>query len=199
MKKKLVIFILVCVLLVGCGKQKTTSDQSDQSDTQENNVEQSNEDTSAETIPIEEGFIDSETSFDCTRYIFSCTGIKEYTELPGESYTDQPEAGKVYLVLFLNVKNHTTKNLYFTPNGLESEVDGEKIETSYLCNEPDGYQPIFGDIGLHNEKSGFIVWQVPEDWSELSFTYTGLEFSEQIKFSGKITKEMLFDPPEIEE
>lgn len=184
---------------MGCGKQGTESDQSDQIINQENDADQPDEVNQTEDNSIEEGFIDNETSFDCTRYVFSCIGIKEYSDLPGESYTDQPDDGNVYLVLFLNVKNHTNDELYFTPNGFETEVDGKNIDTSYLVNTPDDYQPVFGNIGPRNEKSGFIVWQVPKDWDELSFTYTGLEFSEKIKFSSKITKEMLFDPPEIDE
>lgn len=201
--KKAFFILLICILTFsGCGKNQ----EQDQTAEQEQNTDQDQSTSQGEDVtvqPIEneepeiqEGVMDAENSFDCGNYVFTCIGLKEYGKLEGEDYTDIPEDGNVYLVMFVNVKNQTADDLYFTPNELTATVDGQAVENTFLVNDPAGYESVFRSIGFRNEWSGYIVWQVPENWSEFSYEYNGLSFSDNISVSGSFTRESMFDPPE---
>ena len=148
---------------------------------------------------IENGILEPGRDFISGALTFSCLGAKEYKSVKSDAYTDKPDKGKVYLVMFLNVANDSEEGPYFSPEGLTASVDGEEISHSFLVNDPEGYETMFGNLPGKGEKSGFIVWQVPKNWEKLEYTYTGLEFSNHLSFSGTLTKDSLSEPPEVEE
>lgn len=148
---------------------------------------------------IENGILEPGKDFISGALTFSCLGAKEYKSVKSDAYTDKPEKGKIYLVMFLKVANDSEDIPYFSPEGLTAKVDGEELSHSFLYNTPENYEPIFVNIPSKEETTGFIVWQVPKDWKKLEYTYTGLEFSNHLSFSGTLTKDSLSEPPEVEE
>jgi len=195
MKKILVTLLLASILLAGCSNA-----QPGKTSSKEATGNATSDEITAETeeIKTEAGVVEPGKDFVAGAYTFSCLGTKEYEKLKGDSYTDKPEKGKVYLVLFLQIDNQSSNSIYFSPNDLTAEVDGEEIEHSFLVNDPENYKTIFTTIEATTLKQGFIVWQVPENWRNLTYTYKGLEFSNHLAFSGTLSKDTLKNPPKPE-
>lgn len=134
-----------------------------------------------------------------TRCAMHLLGLQEYEKLESEDFTDTPEEGFQYLVLFLQIENRTETEDYFNTELLEASLDGEEITNSFLVNEPENYSTIFTNIPAGNTVNGFIVWQVPKDWSTLALTYRGWEGSGGITVHALLTPDDLKTPPNIDE
>lgn len=124
----------------------------------------------------------------------SILGLKEYKNIKGEKYTDKVSKGKKYLVLFLRIHNLSNEKDYFHPDYLTAKVDGEKIENTFLLNEPEGYPTAFDNIEANSIFGGFIVWEVPEGWKKLDICYTGWEGIDGLTLNASLTKSDLSDP-----
>ena len=121
-------------------------------------------------------------------------GLKEYKKIKSEKYIDKAKKGKKFLVLFLSVRNDTNEEDYINYNYISAKVDGKKIEHTFLLNEPKGYPTIFSHIPAGKSAGGFIVWEVPEEWKELEFTYNGWKDINNVKMKASFTPDDLSDP-----
>ena len=126
--------------------------------------------------------------------IVKVIGLKEYTKLESDNYTDKAGKGKKFLVLFLSITNNTSKEDYINYNYVSAKVDGKDIENTFLINEPKSYPAIFTHIPAGGTIGGFIVWKVPEDWKKLDFTYNGWKGSDNISLKAKFTPDDLSEP-----
>lgn len=134
-----------------------------------------------------------------TRCAVHLLGLQEYETLEGETYTDTPEEGLQYLVLFLQIENRTESEDYFNTELLDATLDGEAITNTFLINDPENYSTIFTNIPGESTANGFIVWQVPEDWNTLALTYRGWEGSGNVIVHATLTRGDLKAPPAIDE
>lgn len=125
-------------------------------------------------------------------------GLNQYDSLESETYTDTPEDGNVYLVMFLNVSNHDSGDDYFNPESLSAKVDGKEISHSVLFNQPESYEPLFDHINTGEERTGYIVWQVPSDWKEFRMEYDGWTEMCALNVTATVTPEMLCTPPVLD-
>lgn len=123
-------------------------------------------------------------------------GFQEYKQLRTKSYTDKPAKGKKYLVLFLEVENEDKDALYFHVDHLSAKIDKKPVESTFLVNDPEGYQTIFRNIGANDFQQGFLVWEVPKDWKKLELTFTEFELlgGKRLKLIG--TRKNLKKPDE---
>lgn len=121
-------------------------------------------------------------------------GLKEYKKVESDKYTDVASKGKKYLVLFLSIRNDSVEDYYVNYNYLSAKVDGKDIENTYLVNEPKNYTTIFDHIEAGKSKAGFIVWEVPEDWSKLELTYDGWMDIDNTSIKAKFTPKDLSNP-----
>ena len=117
--------------------------------------------------------------------------LKEYSRIEQNGYTDEPAKGKRYLVLFLEIENHSSETLYISPSYLSARLDGVPIEHTFLYNAPEGYESIFQNIEAGESRKGFIVWEVPEGWKKMSVTYKEFEMMEGKRLKLSFTRKDL--------
>ena len=163
------------------------TDSPDISDTPGDNVP-------AETPEPKSGKLSTNEQYSDAYRVVKFLGLKEYKTLKGDNYTDKADKNKKFLVLFLSIKNTSADNDYINPNYISAKVDGKKIEHTFLLNEPKGYPTIFSHIPAGKSAGGFIVWEVPEEWKELEFTYNGWKDINNVKMKASFTPDDLSDP-----
>lgn len=105
------------------------------------------------------------------KWAISLLSAKTYTEIVDEYYTEKPDEGKIFLVLFFEVENVSAEDDYFNRLNFESYVDGYSQSHDVLMNSPDGYRTLTGDIAAGKKLKGCLTWEVSPDWSELEVSY----------------------------
>ena len=133
-----------------------------------------------------------------TRCAIHLLGLQQYTSLESESYTDLPEDGKEFLVLFLQLENRMEKDDYFNVELLQATVDGQPLETAFLVNNPQSYTSIFNTIPAGETNAGFIVWQVPKDWKEMKLEYHGWKGLSNVIVHATLTPNDIVAPPTLD-
>ena len=210
--KKIIYLLAVCmsmILVTGCNSNNTTDNIADDSSVQmvndntENAADSAEKDT-AEELPEQEdpqetiepvtAQLNMEEPFNNTRIKVACTGFAQYDELNGDSYCDVPKEGNVFVVMYFNIENYTRTGTYFSAESFRSSVDQTDITHTFLVNDPEGYPTIFKNIPAESGINGYIVWEVPENWKELSFTYTGWKESHAVILNGTFTPADLKTP-----
>lgn len=215
---------IVMLTAAACGKDQTTDEPGTaateqnatdngtttdagtaQTDGAENGAVQENPGVSEDTAAPEEPAAPSDVTvtmdefYGDTRCAMHFLGLQEYEKLEGEDFTDTPEEGYRYLVLFLQIENRTESEDYFNTELLSAALDGEEITNSFLINAPESYSTIFTNIPAQSNANGFIVWQVPTDWQTLELTYRGWEGSGNIIVHAALTPEDMQAPPTLDE
>ena len=105
------------------------------------------------------------------KWSISLLSAKTFTEIAEEYYTEKPEDGKIYLVLFFEVENVSDEDDYFNYFNIESYVDGYNSEITILMNKPDGIAALTGDVAAGKKLKGQLAWEVSPDWKELEVSY----------------------------
>ena len=105
------------------------------------------------------------------KWSISLLSAKTFTEIAEEYYTEKPEDGKIYLVLFFEVENVSDEDDYFNYFNIESYVDGYNSEITILMNKPDGIAALTGDVAAGKKLKGQLAWEVSPDWKELDVSY----------------------------
>lgn len=202
----ILILSLCAVLCLGCSHADSSDDKEIQSDTgttEEENHSDTNktDDISDETnatteaeIETVSGNISMNEPYSDSKVHIECTGLVQYDKIEGDNYTDVPANGKVYLVLFLNIINYDINDIYFNAEAFDSSVDGSNISHTFLVNDPEGYPSIFQAISAESHLDGYVVWEVPKNWKELSFNYSGCVGTENLYISGLFSPDSLAAP-----
>lgn len=214
--KKIIYVLAICMSMMivsGCSTNNTTNnvaddittetesnDTAEETDITENpeniteeDLTEQEEDTQESVEPVTVHF-NMEEAYNDTRLRVACTGLAQYDELNSASYCDVPEEGNVFVVIYLNIENYSKTDTYFSAEGLQSYVDQTDIPHTILVNDPEGYPTIFKNIPAESGINGYIVWEVPEDWKELSFEYTGWKESNSVILNGTFTSDDLKEP-----
>lgn len=147
----------------------------------------------AETNTVS-GSVSMSEPFGDTKISIKCTGLAQYDKIESDDYSDKPADGNVYLVLFLNIRNYDINNIYFSAEAFHSSIDGNDVSHTFLVNDPEGYPPIFQNISPKKHLDGYVVWEVPQNWKELSFNYSGCVGDEILDISGTFTPDDLAAP-----
>ena len=207
MKKKIYIFVIcLCTLFAsGCSNDNLSNDATHENVTEseitDNNADTTIEDTTLEQEenlpePVEPTNVQlsMEEPFNNTRIMVAYKGLAQYEQLIGEDYTDTPEEGNVFVVVYLNIENYSNSDTYFSAESLQAKVDNTEISHTFLVNDPEGYPTIFKNIPAVSGINGYIVWEVPKNWSEISFEYSGWKDSFAVILNGKLTPADLSEP-----
>lgn len=125
-------------------------------------------------------------------------GLQQYPSLESENYTDVAEEGKEFLVLFLQLENRMEKDDYFNVEMFDAAVDGQRVETVFLVNNPQSYTSIFNTVPAGKTNAGFVVWQVPQNWETLKISYRGWEGLSNVIVNATLTPDDIKTPPDIE-
>lgn len=183
MKKLFALTIALLLLFIMTGCSKNTNPEIDPTDKDDKTQVQAIEND-------ENGYIKQLLNTE-NNHVF-LLGAETYTEISGEkNFVDKTETGQEYLVLFLEIENLTWKDDYFHYSYLATELDGKEIETTYLMNNPKGYEPIFNTIPAEDIIQGYIVYKVPVGWEKIKLTYTGWGTEEGQILSFELVREDL--------
>lgn len=169
--KKVLVLLLAAALamnLSGCflafmGDDETSQTITDNSDTPKD--EESKEETQDENVARVGQTVTGE------KWAISLQSAKVFNEVASEYFTDTPEDGNVYLVLFFDVQNVSDEDDYFNYFNIESYVDGYNQSIKILMNKPDGVDTLTGDVAAGKKLKGQLAWEVPEGWTELEVSY----------------------------
>lgn len=217
MRKKLYFLFLavfLCISLPGCGKnnnENITNENSSSGETRNPDNQQDetttspasketdmpdNEQTSevTETIEPKAGQLSASQQYSDAYREVKFLGLKEYKKLKGDNYTDKAKKNKRFLVLFLSIRNTSNEKDYINPNYITAKIDGKEIEHTFLVNEPFSYPTIFTNIEPGRAIGGFIVWEVPKNWSKLEMEYSAWKNIDGLTLSAKFSPEDLSDP-----
>lgn len=217
MRKKLYFLFLavfLCISLPGCGKnnnenitnENSSSSETRNPDNKQDNVTNSpateetdipdNEQISevTETIEPKAGQLSASQQYSDAYREVKFLGLKEYKKLKGDNYTDKAKKNKKFLVLFLSIRNTSNEKDYINPNYITAKIDGKEIEHTFLVNEPFSYPTIFTNIEPGRAIGGFVVWEVPKNWSKLEMEYSAWKNIDGLTLSAKFSPEDLSDP-----
>lgn len=173
-----VAIVIMIIMFVVAGSDSdnasTTAHKIDQESTV-SSVQQSAEVSSVETsaptdtntaMPTVGEYVEGDT------WKISLLDAKQYDKIAGEYYSDEPDSGNDYLVLFFEVENISDKDDYFNYLYLESYLDGYNTDFEITVNSPEGYSTLSGDVAAGKKLKGCLVYQVPQSgWSELEVSY----------------------------
>ncbi len=183
------VILIFTILFSSCGKIDSDSNSS------KANIVTSGTETQEEPKEPVEATISAKAGYGDAKRQINVIGFKTYKKLESEMYTDKAAKDKSYLVLFLEIYNKQNEKDYINVNYLSAKVDDIEITNTVLFNEPEGFQTIFQNIEPENTLSGFIVWEVPEDWKKVEIVYNGWKDSDNLSINCTFTPDDYFNPP----
>lgn len=183
------VILIFTILFSSCGKIDSDSNSS------KANIVTSGTETQEEPKEPVEATISAKAGYGDAKRQINVIGFKTYKKLESEMYTDKAAKDKSYLVLFLEIYNKQNEKDYINVNYLSAKVDDTEITNTVLFNEPEGFQTIFQNIEPENTLSGFIVWEVPEDWKKVEIVYNGWKDSDNLSINCTFTPDDYFNPP----
>lgn len=184
-KKKLLIIAAIAAVIVIIGAAGSSGNKNKVGD-----IDSSGQSSASSNETIYAGlgqFVEGED------WKISLLDAKTYTSIGDSSgfYTEEPDSGKIYLVMFLEAENISDKDNYFNPLYVEAYADGYSVSTELLINNPDNAEAITGDVAAGKKIKGYIAWQVDKNWSEFEMTYNSGIWTDEKAASFKITSEDL--------
>lgn len=202
LNKVIAVLLAGSILMTSCGKTEgnkgNTEPDTAQSDTMQPDTAPPEKAKTElpETAPPEptSGTFSASEPYNDANHEVSILGFKEYKKVKGEKYTDKPQKGNKYLVLFLKLHNGSTEKDYFHADYLSAKLDGKEIENTFLLNDPEGYSSIFTNVGADATIAGFIVWEVPADWEKMDIQYTGWQGKDGLSLKCSLTKKDISEP-----
>ena len=189
-KKKLLVIAGVIVLIAIIGAAGGTAGKNND-DKKIGDISSSSEGTgssASETIYAGVGqYVEGEN------WKISLLDARTYSSIPDDSgfYSDEPDAGKKFLVLFFEAENISGKDDYFNPLNVEAYADGYSTNVEILINKPEGYTALSGDVAAGKKIKGCLAWQVEENWSEFEMTYKSGIWYDDKAASFKITPDSI--------
>ncbi|MBQ8296154.1 MAG: DUF5067 domain-containing protein [Ruminococcus sp.] len=193
-KSKLILALITAGIISSCAgcsgsseEKVKTGDISSSSSESEKNDEKNSEEDNAEAGKYAGigQFIEDDT------WKISLLDAKTYGSLTDDSgfYTDEPDSGNEYLVMFFEVENVSGEDDYFNYFYIDAYADGYSTDIEIILNNPDGYDTLTGDVAAGKKLKGCLAWQVPENWSEFEMSYNDDFTSSNASAMFKITSE----------
>lgn len=147
----LTVLVLSFVLLTGCGSS-SEADQPAQ-DTVDTRL------TISDTMNTEH--------FDFS--ILSVSTASSVKSEVGTEYTAS-EGNQMVTVVF-SAKNTSGDTQNVMNTNFNSYVDGTKTTVVGAVGKVDGYMPLIGAVSSEKVFEGYTIWELPQDWQELEFSY----------------------------
>ncbi len=193
MRKKLYFLFLavfLCISLPGCGKnnnENITNENSSSGETR--NPDNQQDEVTTSPASEETDMPDNEQTSEVTETIEPKAGQLSASQQYSDAYREVK-----FLVLFLSIRNTSNEKDYINPNYITAKIDGKEIGHTFLVNEPFSYPTIFTNIEPGRAIGGFIVWEVPKNWSKLEMEYSAWKNIDGLTLSAKFSPEDLSDP-----
>lgn len=87
----------------------------------------------------------------------------------------EADTGKAYMVLFFYVTNTSRTEQFFNHLYINTQVSGFDKEMKYLVSSIDGQNILSGSIAPGETKSGFILYEVNENWRDVKINFCNLD------------------------
>lgn len=95
-----------------------------------------------------------------------------YEENTGDDW-NKPGDGKRYLYIEFTFSNTSKNDISVTTiMSFKASVDGKSTGQSVRAMMSGGYENLDGTVKAGEEKTGFIAYEVPENWEEVELTFT---------------------------
>lgn len=163
-----VIIVIIAVLAyVGVlGSSMSSSDNS--SSLGDSSSTQSGESSSKS----DENIIGISDTLHAQSFDFAITSAKYYDSITNQlGVTSTPDEGNKYLLLVIKATNTTEEDQNVENINFNSYIDDSKISPESITGEVDGYMPLLGAVSAGKNFEGYTVWQVPQNWNTLTFSY----------------------------
>lgn len=155
MKRNLTFLFALLIVLSLCACGSSVSSSQDDSSEQNSDTRLSVSDTL------------SSEHFD-----FSIISVSASSSVKSEVGTvyEAADGNQIVTVIF-SAKNTSddTQNV-MSPN-FNSYVDGTKVTVIGAAGKVDGYMPLIGAVSAGKTFEGYALWELPENWTELEFSY----------------------------
>lgn len=95
------------------------------------------------------------------------------------SSSAKSEVGTVYeaadgnqiVTVIFSAKNTSDDTQNVMNTNFNSYVDGSKVTVIGAVGKVDGYMPLIGAVSAGKAFEGYALWELPENWNELEFSY----------------------------
>lgn len=179
MKKKLLMLLMLVAMsasTVACVEISETNSQGTIQDikTSEDSQSKTDDDSSVESSEPEDNLPEYAKPGQIVtgdKWSIALLYAKEYDSIDSEYYSDKPEEGNKYLVLFFDVKNISEGNEYFNNMYFEGYADDYSVNSALIMGNPDGMSGVGGNVDAGKMSKGFMVYEVPSDWKEFEISY----------------------------
>ena len=99
--------------------------------------------------------------------------------LSSASSSVKSEVGPVYeaadgnqiVTVILSAKSTSDDTQNVMNTNFNSYVDGSKVTVIGAVGKVDGYMPLIGAVSAGKTFEGYALWELPENWNELEFSY----------------------------
>ena len=172
MKKLFSVFVAICIILSLSACSFGDAEESaskEPSKTQSINNTENTKDTSPSPDAKKEYKL-GETASDSVWKI-SLLEARQYTEVKSEYFTDTPDEGNVYLVLFFEAENISDEDDYINYYNLTSYVNDYAVSTDMILGDVNGCSALASDVAVGKKHKGFVSFQVPSDWTKFETSY----------------------------
>ncbi len=99
-----------------------------------------------------------------------------------EFYTDEPENGKKFLVLFFEVENISESDQYISGFSFDGYEDNYTIDETFILSNPEGYEALSATIAPGKKTKGYIVYEVKNGWKKFELKYNSIIDSSPFNF-----------------
>ena len=196
MKKRMMLIALAAAMVIGTtacsGITPTQTSESQITGTIETTVETTEATTEAvTTAPVEEA-VKPGHYIEKGNLKISFEFAKQYDEIKeDEYYSDKPEEGKKYLVLFFEVENISSEEQDIDLLYTESYLDDYDINRTLLFAKPEGYDDLGGTLAPGKKLKGYVCYEVDSSWKKLEFQYQDGMFTSSPTYNFVVTPDDL--------
>ena len=195
--KKLIIIAMIAAMALSvsaCGASPNST--SDSSNSQKTGAVETTVEETTETVTEPQTTVPSAVGpgnyIESGNLKISFEMAKQYDEIQqSEYYTDKPEDGKKYLVLFFEIENISSEEQSINMFYHKAYLDDYEIDQKTLLANPEGYDMLSGDLAAGKKLKGYVCYEVAPDWQKLEFTYTDGISSNSEKYDFVVTPDDL--------
>lgn len=103
---------------------------------------------------------------------FSIISVSASSSVKSEVGTVYEAAdGNQILTVIFSAKNTSDDTQNVMNTNFNSYVDGSKITVIGAVGKVDVYMPLIGAVSAGKTFEGYALWELPENWNELEFSY----------------------------
>ena len=133
------------------------------------------------TTTVGEGIVGDTLEIDGAQ--FTLTNTKMYSSITDGNHGDVPDLGNEYLILFFDVKNNSDNDILVSYLNFSGIVDDDSVMSSLLLEEIDGFNNLNKNIKPGESVSGYVAFEVDENFRQFELHYHRLLTNKEIVFS----------------